>query len=180
MRKWEFFLILIMLANPATAAKKPTYLEEVFALGSVAGQGLACRSPKYHQFELLARAIMIGKAANGAMQKQGIEEYSAGKVDAFMNIESENFANCNDILKEFENQKIFNSILYSDGKVEMYDGTIITPRNPYDASKLYQKDPQAFSKAHEAYKKAVAKAKESAKNVKKIPLSDPTYTKYVQ
>ena len=180
MYKWVLLSVLMLLGNTAAAAPKLTYLEEIFALGSVAGQGLACRSPKYDQFELLARAIMIGKAANGEMQKQGIEEYNAGKVEAFMNIEAENFASCGTILKEFERQKIFSSVLYSDGRIKLYDGTMITPRNPYDASKLYQKDPQAFEKAHAAYKKSVAKAKENAKNAKKIPLMDPNYSKYAQ
>ena len=64
MMKLKSILLLVLgCALPASAAERSvSYLEEVYSLGSVAGQGLACQSNKYDEYELLARAIMIGKA----------------------------------------------------------------------------------------------------------------------
>ena len=172
-------LLLLMGTNYAHAAdKKVTYQEEMYSLGTVSGQGLACKSQKYHKFEMLARAILVGKAANSQMQKEGMQNYNAGKADTFMALEDSNFAGCNEILPEFENQKIFQSVLYADGKVKLYDGTIITPRKPYDASKLYVKDREAFIKADAAYKKYIAQAQKNAKDMKKIPLKDSNYNQF--
>lgn len=179
MNKFLFYLIVSLLTSTATFAKqKVSYLEEVYSLGSIAGQGLACQADKYHQFELLARAILMSKATDSKMQKEGMEKYNIGKVEAFMTIEDENFANCNEITNNFNKQKIFKSILYSDGKIKLYNGTIITPHKPYDASKLYKEDPYAFEKADKAYKKSLALAQKNSKNAKKIPLKDSNYNKY--
>ncbi|MBQ8481056.1 MAG: hypothetical protein IJ532_00790 [Alphaproteobacteria bacterium] len=175
----KFLMIVVsalaVYAQTATAADKISYTEEMYALGTVCGQGLACKSQKYHQFELLARAIVVSKAANDQMQQDGMERYNAGKVDAFMAMEAANFADCDIIREEFDNQKIFQSVLYSDGRIKLYDGTVITPRRPYTAAKLYVKDREAFIKADAAYKKSVALAKKNAQNAKQVPLYDAQY-----
>ncbi len=167
--------VLAAFVQTANAAEKISYNEEMYALGTVCGQGLACKSQKYHQFELLARALVVSKAANDQMQQDGMQRYTAGKVDAFMAMERNNFANCDIIREEFDNQKIFQSVLYSDGRIKLYDGTMITPRRPYTASKLYTKDREAFIKADAAYKKSVAIAKKNAQNAKQVPLYDASY-----
>lgn len=175
--KFNFILAatFFSLCLPVNAADKPSYLSEMYSLGSVCGQGLACKSQKYHQFELLARALVVSKAPNDKMQKEGMERYNTGKVEAFMAMEETNFADCDIILEEFDNQKIFQSTLYSDGRIQMYDGTMITPRKPYEADKLYVKDREAFLKADAAYKKSVAQAQKNGQNAKKIPLRDSRY-----
>lgn len=160
------------------AAQKPTYLEEATALGSIAGQGLACRAKKYHKFELLARAIVVTKARNDQMQRDGLRAYNEAKVSAFMDIESEKFSDCDEIVYSFNRQKIFDTVLYRNGKIKMPDGTLITPRKEYDVSKLYKKDPEAFKKAETAYKQAVAKAVKESKNQEKIKLYDANYADF--
>ncbi|MBR1601561.1 MAG: hypothetical protein IJ677_08300 [Alphaproteobacteria bacterium] len=166
---------LVLVSSLANAAERISYTEEMYALGTVCGQGLACKSPKYHQFELLARALVVSKAANDQMQQEGMQSYNAGKVDAFMGMEASNFADCDMVREEFDKQKIFQSVLYSDGRIKLYDGTMITPRRPYEASKLYTKDREAFIKADAAYKKSVALAKKNAQNAKQVPLYDARY-----
>lgn len=158
--------------------KKLTYPEEMYVLGTVSGQGLACKSKKYHQFELLARAVVVGKATSDEQQKEGLQRYNAGKVDAFANMEAQNFSDCAMVLSSFENQAIFKSVLYSDGRLKFPDGTLITPRRPYDASKLYVKDREAFIKADAMYKKYLAEAKKNMQNAPKIELHDPNYARY--
>lgn len=166
---------LALGAQTANAADKISYNEEMYALGTVCGQGLACKSQKYHQFELLARALVVSKAANDQMQQEGMQRYNAGKADAFMTMEERKFADCDTVREEFDNQKIFQSVLYSDGRIKLYDGTMVTPRHPYKASELYVKDREAFIKADAAYKKSVALAKKNAQNAKQVPLYDAQY-----
>ncbi|MBP5215744.1 MAG: hypothetical protein J6039_04225 [Alphaproteobacteria bacterium] len=180
MKKFVFAVVMLGICGgiQVAEAKKITYAEEMYAMGTVSGQGLACKSQKYHQFELLARAIMVGKATDAKMQKEGMERYTSGKVDAFMAMEDNNFADCATIREEFDKQKIFDSVLYSDGRIKMYDGTLITPRKPYKASSLYEKDREAFIKADAAYKKFVAEAQARGQSSEKIPLSDSSYEHY--
>lgn len=176
------FLLTLMFMLPmysvSAAPNKPTYLEEMDALGSIAGQGLACRAKKYHQYEMLARAIMVGKAPSDKLQQEGVMRYNEAKVNAFMIIKRENLSECDVILSDFDQQKIFKSVLYADGRVKLYDGTLIQPRRTYDASKLYEKDPEVFEKADMAYKKVVAEAKKNSKNAKKLEFRDANYDRY--
>lgn len=164
----------------AAADKGVSYAEEMYMLGAISGEGLACKSQKYHQFELLARAILVGKAANSAVQEEGLRRFSEGKVNAFINAKESNFANCPEIIKSFESQKIFKSVLYSDGRIKLYDGTLITPRQPYDASKLYVKDREAFLKMDALYQKSLAEVQKNAQNMKKVPLKDARYEAYAK
>lgn len=173
------FIGAVMMLNPAMAAdKKPTYLEEASALGSIAGQGLACRAKKYHKFELIARAIIVSKAKSNKMQEEGLRTYNDEKVNTFMEIEREKFQNCDETVYAFNRQKIFETTLYRNGKIKMPDGSVIVPRKEYDVSKLYQKDPEAFAKADASYKKAVEKALKNSKNAEKIKMHDANYADF--
>lgn len=178
----KFFLILvagiIAFSSSVFAADKPTYLEEAAGLGSVAGQGLACRAKKYHKFELIARAILVSKAKNDKMQREGLRVFNDEKVTSFMEIEREKFKNCDETVYTFNRQKIFETTLYRNGKIKMPDGSVIVPRKEYDVSKLYQKDPEAFAKIDAAYKKAVKSAMENSKNAEKIKLHDANYANF--
>lgn len=178
MRKILAIALLCMVYSSADAATKISYNEEMFALGTISGQGLACKSQKYHKFEMLARAIVVGKAKNAAERKSGMQSYNEGKATSFMAIEGANFADCEQTRAAFDKQKIFDSTLYSDGRVKLYDGTMITPYKKYDASKLYVKDREAFIKADAAYKKYLAEAQEMGQNVEKVPLVDANYQKF--
>lgn len=182
MKKLLIFAALLCFIGESARASydKPTYEEEMYMLGVMSGKGLACKSQKYHQFELLARALIVGKAPNSAVQRQGMIEYTSGKIDAFSEAEDVRFADCAEILRAFNSQKIFESVLYSDGKIKMYDGTIIKPRQPYDASKLYVKDREAFIKMDAQYKKTLAQAQKNAQNAEKVPLIDARYDSYAQ
>lgn len=174
-------VFLLCFAGVFRANAAPiTYEEEMYALGAVSGQGLACKSSKYHQFELLARAIVVGKAPNAAVQEAGLRQYAAGKATTFMDVEDSNFAECSTIIQGFDNQPIFKSVLYSDGRLKLPDGTIITPRKPYDATKLYQKDREAFIKMDAMYKKSLADVQKNMQNAPKVPFKDASYESYAK
>lgn len=182
MKKILFYAVLFFGVTESclAATKQPTYQEEMYILGAISGEGLACKSQKYHKFELLARAMVVSKAANAEMEEEGLRSFSEGKVNAFVAMEEKGFADCQAILEQFDNQKIFKSTLYSDGRIKLYDGTMITPRKPYDASKLYVKDPEARIKMDELYKKSLAKAQKNTQNAKKVPLKDARYDAFSQ
>ena len=182
MKKRLFVLLsLFLFAESAQAAtNKISYEEEMYMLGAVSGQGLACKSPKYHQFELLARAMVVSKAANSDMENIGLRQFGEGKVNAFIAMEESGFSDCATVLQNFNNQKIFKSVLYSDGRIKLHDGTLIKPRQPYDASKLYVKDREAFIKMDALYKKTLAEAQKNAQNARKIPLTDARYEAFAK
>lgn len=140
MKKLSMAICGMILINSMPAAAQMPYIEEVRALGSVAGQGLACGASKYDNFELLARAILISKAPSNNIQAQGMYAYNEEKANAYISKQYDGFYNCAEINRRFDNQAIFQATLYTDGTIKMPDGTIITPREPYDASQIYQKN----------------------------------------
>ena len=162
----------------AASAKELTYLEEMQQLGDVAGQGLACRARKYQKYELLARALLVTKSPSDNLQQQAMRVYNEAKISAMTAIYETDYAGCDKIVYSFNRQKIFQTILYADGKIKLYDGTMLTPRKLYDASSLYKNDPQVYDKALATYKKALANAQKNRQNAQKIELKDSNYSRY--
>lgn len=123
-----------------SAQAQMPYIDEVKALGAVAGQGMACGASKYNTFELLARAILISKAPSDRVQSEAVYAYNEAKANAYISKQMDGFYECAAINRRFDNQDIFKATLYRDGTIKMPDGTIITPRQPYDATLVYNKD----------------------------------------
>lgn len=157
MNRLALFTAAAWLSAVSVCAADTGYIEEVQSLGAVSGQGLACDASKYHTFELLARAIMISKAPSDAEQAQGMRAYNEYKVNAFISKIKDGFAGCREIAAAFDRQKIFKSTLYGDGTIKMPDGKIVTPRQPYDATLVYEKDPGARQKYIDLYSKKIEK-----------------------
>lgn len=167
-KAFHVLLIAFMLfaAIDAKAQTAGNYIEEMQGLGVVAGEGMACRASRYDDYELLARAYLITKATSDYEQKQGMDAYNSAKVTTYMTMRRAGFYDCREILQAFDNQLIFKTKLYADGTIHTPDGKILTPRQPYDASKIYEKDP----KLYENIKKIVDKASAKTKN-KKLKLN---------
>ena len=119
-------------------AQKVSYMDEVKALGYVAGQGMACGASKFQTFEMLARAILITKAPNNKAQASAMYAYNNAKADAYFAKQSDGFSGCDDINRRFDSQPIYEATLYADGSIKMPDGKLFTPRKPYDATLLYK------------------------------------------
>ena len=79
MRKQLALWIIFGLLSTGANAQEMNYIDEVKALGSVAGQGLACGASRYDTYELLARAILISKASSDAEQARGMYAYNEAK-----------------------------------------------------------------------------------------------------
>ena len=136
---------------PVRGWAQMAYLDEVRALGAVAGQGLACGASKYDTFELLARAILISKAVSNNMQAEGMYAYNEEKANAYMSKQYDGLYDCDEINRRFDRQAIFKMTLYADGTLKMPDGTIVTPRQPYDASLIYRKEGNPADNAKSIY-----------------------------
>ena len=163
MKKILFILAVLLMATPVRA--QMSYEEEARALGIIAGQGLACGSSKYDTFELLARAIILTKSPSEAMQSRALKIFTEEKADVFVTQQLNNFADCQNVVKRFDAQDIFNATLYGDGTIKMPDGQILTPRVPYDATMIYDKKSNVRQRAAAIYGK-------DKSHIKKIEFKD--------
>ncbi len=146
---------LVFLFPAVSSAQTTGYIEEVKTLGYIAGQGLACGASKYKTFEMLARAILITKAPTDQVQAKGMYAYNNAKADGYFSKQVDGFFNCNEINQRFDNQLIYQATLYADGTIKMPDGKLFTPRQPYDATLLYEdrNDRQNAQKIYDRGKK---------------------------
>ena len=151
MKKFSFILAVLLLATPAKA--QMSYEDEARALGVIAGQGMACGSSKYDTFELLARAIILTKSPNDAMQNKALKIFTEEKADVYITQQLNKFADCPNVLQRFDKQDIFNATLYGDGTIKMPDGQILTPRVPYDATMIYDRKLNTRQRAQAIYAK---------------------------
>jgi hypothetical protein len=150
----KFFLLffaLIFTTQKASAAPQPTYLEEVQGFGYLAGEGLACDASKYHTFEMIARTFLISKARSDSEQAKGMDAYNEAKANAFIVKMKDGLNDCDFIAQNFDNQKIFKTVIYGDGTLKMPDGKIIKPRHAYDVTLVYTKDPEMREKMIKMY-----------------------------
>lgn len=151
MKKIFLALSLLLISANVSAQEKVTYMDEVKALGAVAGQGLACGSPKYETFEMLARTILVTKAPSDKVQADAMYTYNEAKANAYFSKQIDGFYECADISRRFDEQDIFNMTLYADGTIQMPNGQIFSPRVPYDASLVYKKDDKQRDTAQKIY-----------------------------
>lgn len=153
-------LVMVILLSFAAfpAAAQMSYIEEMRALGSVSGQGLACNASKYDKYEMLARAIMLTKAPSPKMLQDGVYAYNTAKADSYLAKQRDGGYLCGEITGLFDNQDIFRITLYEDGTLKMPDGKIITPKTPYDAKQIYKSDSKLKEDLKEVYAGSVQKA----------------------
>ena len=169
MKKLLILTLLLCAADVrAMSIMTPSYIEEMQALGTVSGMGMACGAPKYATFEMLARAILITKAISDENQAEGMLAYNTAKADAFLSKQADGLYNCAEINARFNEQKIFKTTLYRDGTIKMYDGTVYYPRQPYDTTLLQDDEELNYQDAVDIYNDA----KNSNKDNKKSALSE--------
>lgn len=92
--KYSGFWAVIGMFWAFSAQAQMPYLDEVKALGAVAGQGMACGASKYGTFELLARAILISKAPSDKMQSEAVYTYNEAKANAYISKQMDGFFEC--------------------------------------------------------------------------------------
>lgn len=179
MKKFIFNIVCWLgSVSVAFAQAQVPYLEEVRALGLVSGQGMACGASKFDTFEMLARAILITKASSDRQQAEGMKVYNEAKADAYISKQMDGFYECDKINRRFDGQPIFQATLYADGTIKMPDGQIFTPRNPYDATLVYNKADDGRDVAQEIYQKQAHKkipAQAVQFRTNSAPVANPGY-----
>ena len=93
------------------------------------------------------------------MQSKGLKAFTEEKANIFVVKQLDNFAGCSEIVDRFDVQDIFKTTLYADGTLKMPDGQIVTPREPYDATKIYDKKTNVKKRANAIYNKDTSKLK---------------------
>lgn len=161
-------VLLFSFTVHAQLSITPSYIEEMKALGTVSGTGMACGAPKYATFEMLARAILVTKAVSDKNQEEGMIAYNTAKADAFLAKQADGLFNCDELNARFNNQKIFKTTLYADGTIKMYDGKVYHPRHPYDATLLKDDEDVNRQDAMKIYQEA----KQKNKGRKKVAVSE--------
>lgn len=131
-----------------------SYMDEVKALGAVAGQGLACGSTRIDTFEMIARVILITKARSNAEQAAGMRAYNEEKANTYISKQLDGLYECAQVVRRFDNQDIFNAKIYADGTIQMPDGALYTPRAPYDATAVARDDKEQSKQAQDIYQNA--------------------------
>ena len=118
-------LNLIMLVTAGTAqAVLPKSEAEI--MGAMAGGAWACGAiDDMKTFELISGNILLNKAATKDEQIKAIEAYSLAKITAYRKQKRYPNISCQDFLRDFRKMEIFNSTVYSDGSVKLYDGTML-------------------------------------------------------
>ncbi len=164
------FALSLIISNPALSEEATmSYIDEMDALGIVSGTAMACGSPKYQTFEMLARAILITKAASDDMQEKGMIAYNSAKAKAFVTKQREHLYDCDEINDMFDKQKIFKTTLYRDGTIKMYDGRVFHPRQPYDANLLIEDEDENRADAIELYNKISEKRRHKNQTLPQQP-----------
>lgn len=150
---------ICLLAGPAYASD---YLQDVKNLGYISGEGLACGAVRYPSYEFIARAYMITSARSDAEQADGMYEYNSAKATAYLNKKRNGNYDCPEVNSRFNNQKIFQTVVYKNGTLKMPDGKIIKPRQAYDATLVYNRDENESAKLDEYYARIMARKRKSA------------------
>ncbi|MBR5599337.1 MAG: hypothetical protein IKW39_04775 [Alphaproteobacteria bacterium] len=154
-------LILPLLSGKALANN--SYIEDVKSFGYVAGEGLACGAERYPTYELIARTFLVSSAKSDEEQAKGMFEYNSAKAEAYMSKKQDGLFGCNEINQRFNNQNIFNSKLYKNGKLKLPDGKVIIPRQKYNPNYLYDRSKDERSVLNAYYDKIIAKRNQKAK-----------------
>ncbi len=116
-------LALLTFASSSEAVLPKSEAE---LMGAMAGGAWACGAiDDMKTFELISGNILLNKATTKEEQVKALESYSLAKLTAYRKQQRYPNISCQDFLRDFRKMEIFNSTVYSDGSVKLYDGTIL-------------------------------------------------------
>ncbi|MBP5343713.1 MAG: hypothetical protein J6Y85_01365 [Alphaproteobacteria bacterium] len=100
-------------------------------LGSAAGAAYACNAGKsLEDFEVIASRLLANSAETAEDERSLDEAYVEAKIRAMKLHKKEHPMSCQEILKRFQDMRIFKFIVYADGSVKKDDGTMLYPKRP--------------------------------------------------
>ena len=122
-----------LLANSRTA--KGVSLTE--QLGISAGVAFACQvdADQLENYEMIASRIIVNPIKTDKEEKEALKIYAKAKLKAFKEQKQKSLMPCGEVLKRFEKQEIFKSVIYRDGTIKMPNGKVVKPQRPVKSSK---------------------------------------------
>ncbi len=136
---WLFYVGTLFLMAPIAQADSRTAkgVSVVEQLGITAGVALACKvdTEQLKNYEMIASRIIANPIKTEKEEKQALHKYAQAKLKAFTEQKQKSVMHCKDVLKRFEKQDIFKSVVYRDGTIKMPDGRVIKPARPIKTEK---------------------------------------------
>ena len=129
------FLLTNIMSATTMAQLQIQNLTEAEQLGSVAGLAQACGSNKLEDFEVIASRILANKAPTEESEYASMKEYVMAKYRVSRSHNRDPQMTCTEILDHIDKLPIFNSVVYADGTVKMFDGSWLKPKRPIKGSK---------------------------------------------
>ncbi len=128
------FIALFCISLCISFNAEASYVDEMEELGTMAGIGLACKASKFETFEMISAAILRAKATSQKQENKGIIAYNTAKANSYTKQINSKLMPCNEVKSRFDNQQIFETVIYKNGTVTTPDGKTISPRIAYDVS----------------------------------------------
>lgn len=160
MRNIVILTLIMLLVKPAIAVED--YLDNIKTFGYISGEGLACGATRYQSYEMIARAYLVSAARSDNEQAEGMYQYNLAKAQAYMNKKRNGLFDCAEVNQRFDNQKIFETKLSKNGKIKFPDGKVITPRQEYDVTLVYNRNEDERGKMEAFYNKIQQRRKKIA------------------
>lgn len=124
---FTFLVLLLPVAGHALSV-----MDEAYQLGTTAGLATVCQADAdlLKNFELVAVRIIANKSNTAEFELYGYRHYAEAKLSAIRKHEKEPQLSCDEILSRFQQLPLFQSIVYANGDVKMYDGTLLKAQRP--------------------------------------------------
>lgn len=116
-------------------------VSETEQLGISAGVALACKvdMEKLKNYEMIASRIIANPLKSEKAEKEALHIYAQAKLKAFAEQKKQKLMNCVEVLERFEEQDIFDSVVYRDGTIKLPNGKVLKPKRPLPVSKNKKK-----------------------------------------
>ena len=133
------FLLCLGMSVPVCHAQTERVYTEAEQMGTMAGLAYACGAKqKLKDFELIAAHILADKSATSDEAEKKLREFNTMKYRYMKKQKDAPRMSCKEILEHFDNMPIFQSTVYADGTVKMFDGTVLKPQYPVIKIKVRQ------------------------------------------
>ena len=132
-----FGFVLMMPLEGMTASRTAKGVSLTEQLGISAGVALACQvdTDQLKNYEMIASRIIANPLKTEKEEKEALNVYAKAKLKAFQEKKKKSLMNCSEVLKRFEKQDIFKSVIYRDGTIKMPNGQVVKPQRPFKSSK---------------------------------------------
>ncbi|MBQ4472457.1 MAG: hypothetical protein II942_04375 [Alphaproteobacteria bacterium] len=133
------FLLSLGITASVCHAQTDRVYTEAEQMGTLAGLAYACGSKqKLKDFELIAAHILADKSATSEEAEKKLQQFNKMKYRYMKKQKDSPRMSCKEVLEHFNNMPIFQSTVYADGTVKMFDGTILKPQYPIIKVKVRQ------------------------------------------